>query len=109
MPFALSSLLSSHFAQAEVGVVLTYFALCREDHHWWWRAFGCTASAGAYLLAYALLYARHGLHLSGTAAHVIYFGYSLLGAACLSLVTSAVAFLAALQFVYHLYASLKFD
>ena len=53
---------------AEVGIVMAYLQLCREDYRWWWRAFANTASAGGYLFVYAIVYARSELQLHGAAA-----------------------------------------
>jgi hypothetical protein len=51
---------------AEIAIVLCYFQLCNEDHHWWWRSFLNSGAAGLYLFGYACairrLHMRHALH-----------------------------------------------
>jgi transmembrane 9 superfamily protein 2/4 len=44
---------------ALVAVVLTYFLLCAEDPRWGWRAFGCAAATGAFVLAYSAVFFSH--------------------------------------------------
>ena len=34
-------------------MVMTYFALCSEDYHWWWRAFNTSGCSALYLFAYS--------------------------------------------------------
>lgn len=35
---------------------MTYFQLCGEDYHWWWRSFLLSGSASFYVLAYSIIY-----------------------------------------------------
>jgi transmembrane 9 superfamily protein 2/4 len=44
---------------ALVAVVLTYFLLCAEDPRWGWRAFGCAAATGAFVLGYSVVFFSH--------------------------------------------------
>ena len=94
---------------AEVGIVLCYFMLCREDHRWWWRSFTNTASTGLYLYAYAAFYARRQLALRGGSALIIYYGYMGIASIGLGLITGAVGFLSSYWFVHTIFSSLKFD
>ena len=43
-------------ACSEVAIVMTYFQLCGEDYHWWWRSFLLSGSASFYVIAYSVLY-----------------------------------------------------
>lgn len=79
----------SRLLALQVGVVLCYFQLCREDYRWWWRAFNNPGFAGVYLYLYAILYAHYELHLPGLTAKLIYFGY--MGAAAISFYLMAVS------------------
>ena len=94
---------------AEVAVVLCYAMLCHENHRWWWRSFAHTASAAAYAFAYAAVYARHHLHLRGSAALWLYHAYAGLAAVGLGLVAGTIGLLASYWFVLTIFASLKFD
>merc|ERR1711871_1787948 len=40
----------------EITIVLTYFQLCGEDYHWWWRSFITAGSSALYLFLYSILY-----------------------------------------------------
>lgn len=94
---------------AEVGVVLCYLQLGREDYRWWWRSWAHTGTAGLYFFIHATAYAQAELHLSGAVAVAIYYGYTLAAAAALALVTGAISFLAAYCFVSYIYAAVKVD
>lgn len=93
---------------AEVGVVLAYFQLCREDYRWWWRAFANTATTGLYFFCYALAYMSE-LHLSGGVARVLYLSYMGAAAVGLGLMTGTVGLFAAYWFVVTVYAAVKVD
>jgi hypothetical protein len=43
-------------ACSEVAIVMTYFQLCGEDYHWWWRSFTLSGSCSFYVLAYSIIY-----------------------------------------------------
>jgi len=94
---------------AEVGVVLCYFQLCREDYRWWWRSFAHTGSCGLYFFLHAAAYAHSELHLSGPTAIAIYYGYTAAASAALSLVTGGVSFVACFWFVRSIFAAVKVD
>ena len=93
---------------AEVGVVLAYFQLCREDYRWWWRAFANTATTGLYFFCYALAY-QSELQLSGGVARVLYLSYTGAAAVGLGLMTGTVGLLAAYWFVRAVFAAVKVD
>ena len=38
---------------AEMSITLTYFQLCAEDYHWWWRSFWISGSCAAYVFLYS--------------------------------------------------------
>lgn len=94
---------------AEVGIVMCYFTLCRENHAWWWRAFWSTASCGLYIYIYCALYANTQLQLTGLTALLIYHCYMGMASIAVGLMTGAVGFLAAMWFVFQIFGSLKFD
>lgn len=43
-------------ACSEVAIVMTYFQLCGEDYHWWWRSFILSGSSSFYVLTYSIIY-----------------------------------------------------
>merc|ERR1711869_143105 len=59
---------------AEIAIVLTYFQLCNEDYHWWWRSFLNAGSAGLYLFGYAFDYFFTQLEMVGFVPCLVYFG-----------------------------------
>mmetsp|Transcript_9789 Transcript_9789/g.19931 ORF Transcript_9789/g.19931 Transcript_9789/m.19931 type:complete len:645 (-) Transcript_9789:54-1988(-) len=98
-------------SSAEVGIVLTYMTLNREDYRWWWRSLLTTASAGLYVFLYSIHYAMNAnaeqsLHM---ASSIIYFGYTSLASVYFSLICGAVGFLSSLGFVFKIYSSIKVD
>jgi len=67
---------------AEITVLFTYFQLCSEDYHWWWRSF-CNAGATAiYVFLYSFVYFKQ-MEASSPATYALYFGYMAL--VCLGL------------------------
>ena len=94
---------------AEMAIVLTYFQLCNEDYHWWWRSFLCSGSAAFYLFLYSVWYYNAKLDISGALPSLVYFGYMALASFTFFLLCGAIGFFAALWFVLQIYAAIKVD
>jgi transmembrane 9 superfamily protein 2/4 len=41
---------------SEIAVVMTYFQLCAEDYHWWWRSFVASGGCAIYVFFYSVFY-----------------------------------------------------
>ena len=41
---------------SQISIVITYFQLCGEDYHWWWRSFIASGGSAFYVFAYAIFY-----------------------------------------------------
>jgi transmembrane 9 superfamily protein 2/4 len=41
---------------AEISIVMTYFQLCAEDYHWWWRSFIGSGGCAIYVFFYSIFY-----------------------------------------------------
>jgi len=93
---------------AEITMVLTYFQLCAENYHWWWRSFLTAGSTGAYVFLYSCLY-FHNLEANLFVTYLLYFGYTALTCLGLSLAVGAVGTGAALWLNRKIYASVKVD
>lgn len=107
--FLVLMVLTSALVCTEVSILLTYLQICREDYRWWWRSFAHTGSAGLYFFGNAAAYAHTELHLKGTTAVAIYYGYTAATAAALCLMTGALGFLSSYWFVRTIYAAVKVD
>jgi len=93
---------------AEITILFTYFQLCSEDYHWWWRSF-CNAGATAiYVFLYSFVYFKQ-LEASSVATYMLYFGY--MGLACLGLflMMGFVGVSTSLWFNKTIFASIKID
>jgi len=99
---------------AEISIALTYFALCAEDHKWWWRSALVPAASGCYLYAYCVYYFQ--INLSGMAngangdiSMLLYFGYMGLVALAFSFITGFVGYASTLWFTRTIYAQVRVD
>lgn len=71
---------------AEMSIVLTYFQLCAEDYHWWWRSFNTAGATAAYVFLYSVLYFSR-LESNMAITYMLYFGYMTIICTALYLVT----------------------
>ena len=94
---------------AEISIVLCYFQLCNEDHHWWWRSFLNSGAAGLYLFGYAFVYFFTQLDMVGFVPCLVYFGYMLIASLLFVLITGTVGFFSAWWFVWKIFAAVKVD
>ena len=93
----------------EISIVMTYFQLCAENYHWWWRSFLISGSSGAYFFAYSAFYFVSKLDITGFVPGLLYFGYSAIFAICFAALTGFIGFMASFFFIRKIYASLPFD
>ncbi|KAL7555473.1 hypothetical protein ACA910_006134 [Epithemia clementina (nom. ined.)] len=93
---------------AEITILFTYFQLCSEDYHWWWRSFSNAGSTAIYVFLYSIVYFRQ-LEASTLASYVMYFGY--MGLACLGLfiMLGFVGVSTSLYFNKVIFGSIKID
>ena len=54
--------------------MITYFQLCSEDYHWWWRSFSNAGSTAIYVFLYSFVYFKQ-LEANSFATYMLYFGY----------------------------------
>jgi transmembrane 9 superfamily protein 2/4 len=47
----------------QISIVMTYFQLCSENYHWWWRAFFTSGASALYLFLYASYYFATRVHI----------------------------------------------
>ena len=52
-------------ACSEVAIVMTYFQLCGEDYHWWWRSYILSGASSFYVLAYSIIYYYTKVRVNG--------------------------------------------
>lgn len=95
---------------AEVSVVLTYLQLSKESYHWWWPSFLSTASSGAYVFVYSLIFLfkrnNGSVHIVST---LVYTGYMAVCSLAFALATGCIGFFASFKFVRKIYASVHID
>lgn len=94
---------------SEITIVLTYFQLCSEDYHWWWRSFFTSASAGLYLFLYSGYYFFTKLNILRFEGGLLFFGYMFLISVGFGFVTGAIGFMASYIFVNIIYGSVKVE
>jgi transmembrane 9 superfamily protein 2/4 len=94
---------------AEISVMLCYFQLVAENHRWWWRAFGTSASSALYLFGYGCHYFSTKLEVTNKISAAMFFGYLFISSALFFAMTGAVGFAACFWLVRTIYASVKLD
>eukprot|EP01059_Diplonema_ambulator_P005602 TRINITY_DN15381_c0_g1_i2.p1 TRINITY_DN15381_c0_g1~~TRINITY_DN15381_c0_g1_i2.p1 ORF type:complete len:286 (+),score=64.36 TRINITY_DN15381_c0_g1_i2:164-1021(+) len=92
---------------AEISIVVTYFQLCYEDYHWWWRSFMCTGFSGVYVMLYATFYYFHTLNIHQPSSTILYFGYMGMISLFFIITTGTCGFLASFAFVKIIYSYIK--
>jgi transmembrane 9 superfamily protein 2/4 len=92
---------------AEITVLFTYFQLCNENYHWWWRSFINGGAAALWVFLYSITFFR-GLETNDNfATYVLYFGYMALVCAGLFTITGAVGMGTSLWFNKTIFSSIK--
>lgn len=93
---------------AEITILFTYFQLCSENYHWWWRAFGNAGSTAIWVFLYSLVYFQQ-LEANSLTTYVLYFGY--MGLVCLGMfcMMGFVGVGCSLWFNKVIFASIKID
>mmetsp|Transcript_14927 Transcript_14927/g.22713 ORF Transcript_14927/g.22713 Transcript_14927/m.22713 type:complete len:664 (+) Transcript_14927:46-2037(+) len=93
---------------AEITVLFTYFQLCGEDYHWWWRSFFTAGSFAIYVFLYSILYFKQ-LEANTLATYILYFGYMGLASLGLLMMTGFIGVLSSLVFNLTIFGSIKID
>lgn len=93
---------------AEITVLFTYFQLCSEDYHWWWRSFCNAGSTAIYVFLYSIVYFQQ-LEANSVATYMLYFGYMALSCMGLFCMMGAVGIFMSLWFNKVIFASIKID
>jgi transmembrane 9 superfamily protein 2/4 len=93
---------------AEITVLFTYFQLCSEDYHWWWRSFCNGGSSAIYVFLYSFVYFKQ-LEGNSLATYCLYFGYMGLLSVAMFLMMGFVGLSTSLWFNKTIFASIKID
>eukprot|EP01006_Ploeotia_vitrea_P034206 TRINITY_DN65723_c9_g16_i1.p2 TRINITY_DN65723_c9_g16~~TRINITY_DN65723_c9_g16_i1.p2 ORF type:complete len:675 (+),score=326.36 TRINITY_DN65723_c9_g16_i1:24-2027(+) len=94
---------------AEISIVLTYFQLCAEDYHWWWRSFLTSGASAVFLFLYSVMYFFTRLEITEFVPTMLYFGYMGIVTFAFFLLTGSIGFIATSMFVRKIYTSIKVD
>jgi transmembrane 9 superfamily protein 2/4 len=94
---------------SEISIALTYFQLTSEDYNWWWRSFFASASSGAYVFLYSILYFTSRLQIEKFVSTLLYFGYMAMISVTFFLLTGSIGMIASFFFVRAIYGSIKID
>ncbi|CAF0886897.1 unnamed protein product [Brachionus calyciflorus] len=93
----------------EIAVVMTYFQLCAEDYHWWWRSFIASGGCAIYVFLYSIFYYVTELDITEFIPSLLYFGYSFLISFTIWIITGTIGFFSSYFFVSKIYAAVKID
>lgn len=94
---------------AEISIALTYFQLTSENYEWWWPSFFASGSCGVYVFLYSILYFSTRLLIDKLVSTILYFGYMLILALLVLLLTGSIGFISSFYFVKLIYGSIKID
>jgi len=94
---------------AEISIVATYFQLCYEDYHWWWRSFCTSGFSAIYLFLYSIMYYCTKMRIDHFVSSALYFGYMILISLGFFILTGTIGFSATYLFVHKIYDSVKVD
>ncbi|EGF76954.1 hypothetical protein BATDEDRAFT_20927 [Batrachochytrium dendrobatidis JAM81] len=92
-----------------ISILITYFQLCAENYHWWWRSFFGSGSAGAYMFIYGISYYITRMEVRDPASTILYFGWTLIMSMLFCILTGSIGFLASFYFVRKIYSAIKVD
>jgi len=93
---------------AEITVLFTYFQLCSENYHWWWRAFSNAGSTAIWVFLYSVVYFQQ-LEANTFVTYVLYFGYMALVCMGMFCMMGFVGVAFSLWFNQVIFASIKID
>eukprot|EP00656_Telonema_subtile_P013826 TRINITY_DN17029_c0_g1_i1.p1 TRINITY_DN17029_c0_g1~~TRINITY_DN17029_c0_g1_i1.p1 ORF type:complete len:658 (-),score=115.24 TRINITY_DN17029_c0_g1_i1:228-2201(-) len=94
---------------SEMCIVLCYSNLCHGDYEWWWRSFLTAGSTAVYVFLYSIWYYHTQLSITKTLSMFLYFGYNLMIAIVVFLLTGTIGYQATLIFVRKIFAAVKID
>lgn len=94
---------------AQISVVMTYFQLCSEDYHWWWRSFIASGGCAIYVFLYSIFYYATELEITEFIPTLLYFGYTFLISFTIWIITGTIGFFSSYFFVSKIYAAVKID
>ncbi|CAM2699090.1 unnamed protein product [Rotaria socialis] len=87
---------------SQISIVITYFQLCGEDYHWWWRSFIASGGSAFYVFAYSIFYFFTKLDITEVIPIMLYFGYTFLICFTFWTLTGTIGFIASYIFLQDL-------
>jgi len=94
---------------SQISILVTYFLLCAENYHWWWKSFAISGGSALYVMGYAIFYYMTKLDIIGFIPTLMYFTYSFLMALTFWILTGTIGFYAAYYFLTRIYSAVKID
>lgn len=94
---------------SEMSIVLCYIHLCHGDYDWWWRAFLTSGSCAIHVFLYSIFYYMTQLNISKTLSMFLYFGYNIIFAFVIFVLTGTIGYQSTLWFVRKIYSEIKTD
>ncbi|GAX14547.1 hypothetical protein FisN_6Lu382 [Fistulifera solaris] len=88
-------------------ILLTYFQLCKEDYHWWWRSFCNAGSLAIYVFIYSIIYCYNQLEANALASYLIYFGFMAFFSTGLFMMMGSIGVFSSLLFNQNLFSTIK--
>jgi len=90
-------------------VVMTYFQLCGEDYHWWWKSLITSGGSAIYVGLYCIFYLVTKLEITEVVPLLYYFSFTSVMVLTFWLITATTGFYAAYWFLVRIYGAVKID
>merc|ERR1711924_5455 len=107
--FPAARVLHSAITCSEMCIVVCYVYLCHGDYNWWWRSFLTSGSCAIHVFLYSVYYYHTQLNISKTLSMFLYFGYNLIFAFVIFILTGTIGYQATLVFLRKIYSEIKLD
>ena len=85
----------------------TTLSIRSQNYRWWWRSYMVSASAGIYMMIYAVFSHLTKLQFVRASSIIRYYGYMGLISVLFSLMTGAIGFFASHYFTRKIYSLVK--
>ena len=104
--YLLISILILIITSSLIGILFTYFNLCKGDYRWWWKSFITSASPGIYIIIFSIFY-LFKLKFTQITSIIIYLNFMIIFSIIISLICGASGLYITTIFLTNIYSKIK--